>query len=136
MDPTPQSGLISSESRHSVPATIDRLHAALTANGVTIFARIDHAAGAAAVGMDLRPTELLIFGDPRAGTKLMQAQQSIAIDLPLKMLAWQDESGKVWLSHPDMVRLAMQYGIDPASTPSVQAIASALEHLATAATAH
>src|SRR6202035_2110015 len=94
-------GLTTIPSRHAVTATIDRLAAGVTAKGMTVFARIDHAKGAHDAGLDLRPTELLIFGNARAGTPLMQAQQTAGIDLPLKALAWEDAAGKVWLSFND-----------------------------------
>ena len=89
-------GLVTIASRHPVKETIDRLEAAVKAAGISVFARIDHAAGATSVGMPLRPTELLIFGNPKGGTPLMQSRQAIGLDLPLKMLAWEDGSGKVW----------------------------------------
>jgi uncharacterized protein (DUF302 family) len=91
----PENGLVTLASTHSVKETIDRLEAEAQANGLTIFARIDHAGGAIAGGMRLRPTELLIFGNARGGTPLMQAAQAIGIDLPLKALAWEDATGKV-----------------------------------------
>ena len=94
-------GLVTLASNHAAGETLDRLEADLRAKAITVFARIDHAAGAASVAMPLRPTELLIFGNPKAGTPLMQANQSIGIDLPLKMLAWQDAGGKVWLTYID-----------------------------------
>jgi len=87
------------ESSHSVADTITKLEGILEGKGMTIFARIDHAAGAAKVDMELRPTEVLIFGNPKAGTPLMLCSQTIGIDLPLKMLAWEDEAGKVWLGY-------------------------------------
>ena len=90
-------GIIKRESPHSVPQTLDRLEAVLKERGITVSARIDHADGAAKVGLELRPTQVLIFGNPRAGTPLMVAQPTIAIDLPMKALAWQDEAGKVWI---------------------------------------
>src|SRR5665213_1247574 len=93
----PQDGLVTIASAHGVKDTLDRLQAALAAEGIAVLARIDHAAGAASVGMALRPTEVLIFGHPKAGTPLMQAQQSIGLDLPLKVLGWQDAAGQVWL---------------------------------------
>ena len=92
--------------------TMDRLEAAVRAKGMTVFARIDHAAGAAEVGLGLRPTELLIFGDARAGTPLMQAKQTIGIDLPLKALVWQDASGKTWLSYNDPPWVVSRHGGD------------------------
>ena len=87
---------------------MDRLETEIRAQGITVFARIDHAAGAAEAGFTLRPTELLIFGNPRAGTPLMQSVQTIGIDLPLKTLVWQDASGKTWLSYnePSWLRSA------------------------------
>jgi uncharacterized protein (DUF302 family) len=81
--------------------TMNRLETAVKAKGMTVFARIDHAAGAAAAGLPLRPTELLIFGNAKGGTPLMQSVQTIGIDLPLKALVWQDASGKTWLSYND-----------------------------------
>jgi uncharacterized protein (DUF302 family) len=95
-------GLIAIPSRHSVKETIDRLEAALKAKNIQIFARVDHGAGAASVGMKLRPTELLVFGHPKSGTPLMAARQTIGIDLPLKALAWADEAGQVRLAWNDM----------------------------------
>jgi uncharacterized protein (DUF302 family) len=104
-----EDGLITIASNHPVKETLDRLAAALTEKGIAIFARIDHAAGAASVGMELRPTELLIFGNPKAGTPLMQAKQTAGIDLPLKALAWQDAEGKTWLGTNDMGWLARRH---------------------------
>jgi uncharacterized protein (DUF302 family) len=92
--------------------TMDRLEAAVRSKGVTVFARIDHAAGATEVGLSLRPTELLIFGNARAGTPLMQANQTIGIDLPLKVLVWQDASGKTWLSYNDPLWMVSRHGRD------------------------
>ncbi len=118
------------ECRYPVREALDRLETALRARGVTIFARIDHAAGAASVGMDLRPTELLIFGNPKAGTPLMQANQAIGLDLPLKILAWEDEAAKVWLSYNDPHWLARRYGLDRAAEPAVEALAVVLSNFA------
>jgi uncharacterized protein (DUF302 family) len=122
-------GLITRPSRRSVRETIDRLAAELAAKGVTIFARIDHAAGAAAVGMSLRPTELLIFGNAKAGTPLMQLSHAIGIDLPLKALAWEDAAGKVWLAVNDPAWLARRHGLADDGAP-VQAMAAMLSGLA------
>jgi uncharacterized protein (DUF302 family) len=94
-------GLMIYLSNHDPKETMDRLAAAVTARGVTILARIDHAEAAAKVGMTLRPTEVIIFGNPQAGTPLMQAQQTIGIDLPLRALVWQDEDGKTRLAYND-----------------------------------
>jgi uncharacterized protein (DUF302 family) len=90
-------GVTKRESRYSVPQTLDRLEAVLKERGITVFARIDHAGEATKVGLNLPPTQLLVFGNPRAGTPLMVAHPTIAIDLPMKALAWQDAAGKVWI---------------------------------------
>jgi uncharacterized protein (DUF302 family) len=105
-------GLITIPSSNSVKATLDRLESEVKARGIAVFARIDHAAGAKSAGLALRPTELLIFGNATAGTLLMQAIQAIGIDLPLKALAWEDASGRVWLSYNDPGWLAQRHGLD------------------------
>jgi uncharacterized protein (DUF302 family) len=92
-------GVTTIESKHSVPASIDRLDSLVRARGMTVFSRIDFAADAARVDMNLRPEQLLVFGNPRAGTPLLQTSQVCGIDLPLKVLAWEDERGKIWLSY-------------------------------------
>jgi uncharacterized protein (DUF302 family) len=92
-------GLTSIRSRFGPKETMDRLQAEIRAQGMTVFARIDHAAGAAEVGLTLPPTELIIFGNARAGTPLMQSVQTVGIDLPLKVLVWQDAANKTWLSY-------------------------------------
>src|SRR3989442_12487062 len=91
--------------------TMDRLEAEVKARGMTVFARIDHAAGAAQAGLWLPPTEVLIFGNARAGTPLMQSNPSIGIDLPLKVLVWEDASGKVWLSYSEPKWLGARHGL-------------------------
>ena len=95
------SGLVAVKSSHSVGATLDKLEKILAEKGMNVFARIDHAAGAAKADLELRPTQVLVFGNPKVGTPLMKCSQSIAIDLPQKMLAWEDESGQVWLGYND-----------------------------------
>jgi uncharacterized protein (DUF302 family) len=99
-------GFISKPSQHSVPETIQRLSALLKSKGVAIFALVDHSGEAEKAGLKMRPTQLLIFGNPKAGTPLMVAAPSTAIDLPLKALAWEDADGKVWLSYnsPDYLQ--------------------------------
>ena len=119
-------GLTTIPSAHSVKATIDRLAAEVTATGLTVFARVDHAKGAHGVGLELRPTELLIFGNARGGTPLMEAQQTAGIDLPLKALAWEDAGGKVWLAYNDPEWIAARHGI---TSPAVKALAGALAAL-------
>ena len=130
MDPT---GIISVRSRYAVRETIDRLAAAVEAAGLTVFGRIDHGANAAEVGMPLRPTELLLFGHPRGGTPLMQEQQTVGIDLPLKALAWEDEAGQVWLTYNDTEWLARRHGLGSTSVRSLEAMRSSTAVLVAAA---
>lgn len=98
-------------SPHTVKQTLDRLTNVFKKKGITIFARVDHTAGAEKIGAKLRPTELLIFGNPKLGTPLMQSSQDIGLDLPLKALAYEDEKGKVWLIYPAPDHLKAKYGI-------------------------
>ena len=128
-------GLITCVSKFGPKETMDRLAAAVTSRGISIMARIDHAAAAAAVGMDLRPTEVLIFGNPRAGTPLMQAVQTVGIDLPLKALVWQDEDGTTWLAYNDPQWLAGRHGVDAALDRTLHAMADGLGAVAREATA-
>lgn len=111
-----------------------RLEAAVSARGMTVFARVDHAAGAIAAGLELRPTDLLIFGSPKGGTALMQSVQTIGIDLPLKMLVWQDESGATWLSYNDPGWLAERHGSATKTSATVDALSTTLDAIATAVT--
>jgi uncharacterized protein (DUF302 family) len=119
-------GLITLASRYSVQETLDKLEAALRAAAVTIFARIDHAAGAASVGLDLRPTELLIFGNPKGGTPLMQANQMIGLDLPLRALAWADAKGGVNVTYTDIAWLAARYHLDDSTADARDALTKVL----------
>jgi uncharacterized protein (DUF302 family) len=128
-------GLIACVSKFGPKETMDRLAGAVTRRGISIMARIDHAAAAAAVGMELRPTEVLIFGNPQAGTPLMQAVQTIGIDLPLKALVWQDESGSTWLAYNDPQWLARRHGVDAGLHRTLHAMADALAAMAREATA-
>ena len=130
-----ENGLTTLRSHGSVKATIDRLEAALRGAGVGVFARIDHAAGAASVGMSLRPTEVLIFGNPAAGTPLMQANQTIGLELPLRVLAWEDAKGGVWVSYNDPAWLANRHGLGENTAAPVHAMAATLAKLVEAATA-
>jgi uncharacterized protein (DUF302 family) len=104
-------GLTSIRSGFDPKETMDRLEAEIRARGMTVFARIDHAAGAAEVGLTLRPTELIIFGNARGGTPLMQASQTAGIDLPLKALVWQDAAGKTWLSYNEPSWIVHRHGL-------------------------
>jgi uncharacterized protein (DUF302 family) len=128
-----QEGLISIPSTRPVAELVSRLEAALAARGIPVFARIDHAAGAAAVGLTLRPTIVLIFGNPKAGTPLMQAEQTLGLDLPLRILAWEDAAGKAWLTYHDLAGLVRHHGIDPQAQPSVTAMTALLAALTTEA---
>jgi uncharacterized protein (DUF302 family) len=104
-------GLTTIASRFGPKETMDRLEAEIRAKGMTVFARIDHAAGAAEAGLELRPTELIIFGNARGGTPLMQASQTAGIDLPLKALVWQDTAGKTWLSYNEPSWIVQRHGL-------------------------
>ena len=127
------SGLTRVQSQHDVATTTDQLTAALEAKGLTVFARIDHAAGAAKVGMELNPTELVIFGNPKLGTALMHCGHTAAIDLPLKALIWQDDEGKVWLAYNAPEYLAERHNLTGCDE-ALQKMAGALDKLAEAAT--
>lgn len=105
-------GLVSRPSRYSVPQTADRLVAVLESKGMTVFARIDHAAEAEKAGLKMRPSQLLVFGNPKGGTPLMIAAPTVAIDLPLKALAWEDPGGKMWLSYNLPKYLKKRHGIE------------------------
>ena len=126
-------GLKSLRSRHEPKQTMDRLEAEVVARGMTVFSRIDHAAGAVAVGLPLRPTELLIFGHPRAGTPLMQSVQTIGIDLPSKALVWQDASGDTWISWNDPSWLAQRHGLSAETATAVGSMSAAIDAIAKAA---
>ena len=130
----PDNGLVSLQS--SVPAreTLDRLLAALASRGLTVFARIDHAAGAASVGLPLRPTEVVLFGNPKGGTALMQDRQTAGIDLPLKALVWEDAEGKAWLAYNEPAWLAKRHGLGAASDAAVKAMTGLLRTIAQEAT--
>jgi len=104
-------GLTSIASKFGPKETMDRLEAEIRARGLTVFARIDHTAGAAELGLTLRPTELIIFGNARGGTPLMQASQTAGIDLPLKALVWQDAAGKTWLSYNEPSWIVQRHGL-------------------------
>src|SRR5580692_10700461 len=127
-------GLITVRSNYGPKDTMNRLAAEVKARGMTIFAHIDHAAGAAAVGLPMRPTDLLIFGNAKGGTPLMQAVQTTGIDLPLKILVWQDAAGATWLSYNDPSWVAKRHGIDAETEPTVNALTTAIHAIAKAAT--
>jgi uncharacterized protein (DUF302 family) len=127
-------GLITIRSNYAPKETMDRLEAEVKSKGLTIFAHIDHAAGAAQVGLPLRPTDLLIFGNAKGGTPLMQANQEIGIALPLKILVWQDQPGTTWVSYNDTGWIAKRYGLGYQSEAAVNTLGKVISALAAAAT--
>ena len=127
-------GLITVQSNYGPGDTMNRLEAEVKARGMAVFMRIDHAAGAAEVGMSLRPTELLIFGSPKGGTPLMQSAQTIGIDLPLKALVWQDASGKTWLSYNDLSWFAKRHDLGHEVHTNVNGLVAGLSALVKTAT--
>jgi uncharacterized protein (DUF302 family) len=127
-------GLTTMRSSYGPKDTMNRFEAEVKAKGMSVFARIDHAAGAAGVGLPLRPTEVLLFGNAKAGTPLMHSVQTIGIDLPLKALAWQDASGGTWLSYNDPSWLARRHGLGQEVDAAVRAMAAALDAIAKTAT--
>jgi uncharacterized protein (DUF302 family) len=122
MAPDKSSGLIDIPSNHSVDETVDKLKTILQAKGIMLFALIDHSGEAAAVGMKMRPTKLAIFGSPKAGTPVMIASPSSAIDLPLKILMWEDEQGKVWITYNSPVYLQQRHNLPPEVLPNISVI--------------
>jgi len=127
-------GLITLKCNRNPEETFERLEAEVRAKGMTVFARIDHSAGAREVGLALRPTLLLVFGNARAGTPLMQAVQTLGIDLPLKALVWQDEAGATWLSYNDPAWLKHRHGLGAGVEATVKTMSAGLGAIAKAAT--
>ena len=130
----PANGLVTLASVHDFATTLDRLTAALAAKGVTLFARIDHAAGAASVGLPLRPTTLVMFGNPAAGTPLMQAAQTAGIDLPLKALVWQNVDGTTQLTYNDPTWIAARHELGTEAQQAIDALKAAMAAFARQAT--
>ena len=126
-------GVIAVKSPYDAKETMNRFEGIAKERGLTVFARIDHAAGAAKVGKTLRPTEVLVFGNPQGGTPLMECAQSAGIDLPLKALVWEDEAKQVWLGYNDAAYLAKRHGAE--ACPAAEAIGKALSGLSAAAVA-
>jgi uncharacterized protein (DUF302 family) len=120
-------GLVRLSSAHGVPETLQRLEALLEQRGIQIFCRVDHSGEAAKAGLSMRPTQLLIFGSPKAGTPLMLAAPSIAIDLPLKALVWEDEDGKVWLTYNSAEYLQQRHHLAGAPAPALTAAVAIFE---------
>jgi uncharacterized protein (DUF302 family) len=120
--PASSKGIIDTPSNHSVDDTVSRLKTILQFKGVTLFAFVDHSGEAEKVGMKMRPTKLLIFGSPKAGTPLMVATPSIAIDLPLKILVWEDSQGKTWISYNSAEYLKERHGLPQDLLPSIAVV--------------
>ncbi len=120
-------GMIDVPSRYSVPETLARLQSILKEKSITVFALIDHSGEAEKVGLRMRPTQLLIFGSPKGGTPLMVAAPRVAIDLPLKALAWQDEQGKAWLSYNSAEYLEQRHGFPADLVKNIEGIAALIQ---------
>jgi uncharacterized protein (DUF302 family) len=127
--PTAAEGLQTVASKFDLGETITRLESAIKAKGMTEFARIDHAAGAKQAGLTLRPTTVVIFGAAKAGTPLMQAEQTMGIDLPLKALVWQDAAGKTWISYNDPEWLARRHGLGDKTAPIIVTMGKVLREV-------
>lgn len=125
-----ENGLIRLASQHSVDETVERLQNLLHEKNINVFALVDHSGEAAKVGLQMRPTKLLIFGNPKGGTPLMQAAPSVAIDLPLKALVWQDADGKVWLTYNDPVYLQRRHNVPADLLPNIAGVSALLEKAA------
>jgi uncharacterized protein (DUF302 family) len=126
-------GLVTIPSREGPAETLKRLEASIASHGMTLFARIDHAAGAKDAGLELRPTEVVIFGSAKAGTPLMLMSQTVGIDLPLKMLVWQDASGQTSISYNDPAWLAKRHSLPESASPILETMQTALAAIARAA---
>lgn len=124
-----QSSLTTVKSAHDVPTTVGRLEAAIKSRGAAIVAKVDHAAGAKSVGQELRPTVVVIFGNPRLGTPLMQTNQAAGLDLPMRIAVWQDAQGAVWLGYAAPKELAERYAIKDRD-PVIQQMTGALGAIA------
>ena len=122
MATTTDRGIVDSPSNHSVNQTVERLKSILQSKGVTLFALVDHSAEAEKAGIKMRPTKLLIFGNPKAGTPLMLAAPSSAIDLPLKILVWEDDRGKAWLSYNSPEYLQKRHGLPENLLPNISVV--------------
>jgi uncharacterized protein (DUF302 family) len=128
-----QDGFYKIKSSHSVEVTLTKLKNALSAKGMIIFSSIDHQQAAKNAGLDLRPTLLVIFGNPKVGTKLMQCDQRIGLALPLKMLIWQDDAGETWVGYMQPANLKKEYNLD-SCTETLEKVKNALSNFAKTAT--
>ena len=130
LDASADNGVVNVASNHSVPESIDRLESLVNSKQLTVFARIDFSGDAAKAGLTMPPTQMLIFGNPKSGTPLMLAAPSIALDLPLKALAWQDSNGQVWLSYNAPEYLKSRHGVPDALMPNIAGIKALVEQAA------
>jgi uncharacterized protein (DUF302 family) len=128
-------GLITLQSSYGPEETVNRLEAEVLSHGMTVFAQIDHAAGAVAAGLSLPPTYLLIFGNAVVGTPLMESRQTMGIDLPLKALVWRDASATTWLSYNDLHRLAERHQLGNETAARIKAMSGALDVIMSKVTA-
>jgi len=119
MTPDKSTGLVDLPSKHSVDETVEKLKGILQSKSITLFALIDHSGEAAKAGLKMRPTKLLIFGNPKSGTPVMQAAPSSAIDLPLKILVWEDAQGNVWVTYNSPVYLQERHGVPQELLPNI-----------------
>lgn len=122
--------LVTKPSKHSVPVTIDRVEKIMTMKGMKIFARIDHGAEAKKAGLEMKPAELLIFGNPKGGTALMVTKPTTAIDLPMKALAWEDKDGNVWLTYNSSRLLQERHGVPAELAAKLDPVGKVLEEAA------
>ena len=122
MTPSRDRGIIDTASSHSVDETVEKLKGILQAKGIALFALADHSGAAIKAGMKMRPTKLLIFGNPKAGTPVMLAAPSSAIDLPLKILIWEDAQGKVWVTYNSLAYLQERHNLPPEILPNINVI--------------
>jgi len=129
MASTADNGIVQTPSNHSVDETVNRLKGILQAKGLTLFALVDHSGEAEKVGMKMRPTKLLIFGSPKGGTPVMMAAPSIAIDLPLKVLIWEDSQGKVWVSYNSPEYLAKRHAVPDALAKNVAGVGTLVQEI-------
>jgi uncharacterized protein (DUF302 family) len=130
MSTASENGLISLASKHSVDETLQRLETLLQEKNISVFAKVDHSGEAAKIGMEMRPTKLLIFGNPKGGTPLMQATPTAGIDLPLKALVWQDAYGKVWLTYNDPAYLQKRHHVPVELIANIAGVSGLLEKAA------
>jgi len=129
-DAAADNGVVNVSSNHSVPETIDRLEELVKSKQLIVFARIDFSGDAAKAGLSMPPTQMLLFGNPKAGTPLMLAVPSVAIDLPLKALAWQDAGGQVWLSYNAIEYLKARHALPDTLLPNIAGIKALVEQAA------